>query len=200
MVQKISTTADVHERKFELSLTISQTEKLYAEANEALISPIANKIFGFPWTEHVVVGPNFVTIKKQNWVDWSILEEPLKGLLTEHFSDLNTSQVEENPEPSSPTVSAGDKGLNTPEAQTIQKLIEEQINPALANHNGYVVLHGIVGPRVYLEMGGGCQGCAMSYQTLKEGIEGAIKDVVPSIETIIDVTRHEEGENPFYAR
>ncbi len=200
MVQKISTTLDKHERKFELSLTISQTEKLYSEANQALISPIANKIFGFPWTDHVVVGPNFVTIKKQDWVDWSILEEPLKGLITEHFSELDASAVEENPEPTQPAEAKGDKSLNTPEAQTIQKLIEEHINPALANHNGYVVLHGIEGSRVYLEMGGGCQGCAMSYQTLKEGIEGAIKEVVPSIETIIDVTRHEEGENPFYAR
>lgn len=198
MVQKISTTADEHERKFELSLTISQTEKLYAEANEALISPIANKIFGFPWTEHVVVGPNYVTIKKQDWVDWSILEEPLKGLLTEHFSELDPKAVEENPEPVQSNTTIGDKSLNTPEAQTIQKLIEEHINPALANHNGYVVLHGLKGSRVYLEMGGGCQGCAMSYQTLKEGIEGAIKEVVPSIETIIDITRHEEGENPFY--
>jgi Fe/S biogenesis protein NfuA len=88
--------------------------------------------------------------------------------------------------------------LDSPEAQKISQLIEEQINPALAAHSGYVVLHSVENNQVFLEMGGGCQGCAMSYQTMKEGIEGAIKEVVPSIQQVIDVTNHAMGDNPFY--
>jgi Fe-S cluster biogenesis protein NfuA len=48
-------------------------------------------------------------------------------------------------------------------------------------------------------MGGGCQGCAVSAVTLRQGIERAIRQAAPEIEQIIDITAHEEGENPYYA-
>jgi Fe-S cluster biogenesis protein NfuA len=182
-------------REFRIAMTISASTRVYTDANEAVLSPIASKLFGFPWTDSVEVGPNFVKVKKQDWVEWSMLEQPLVGLIEEHFTDKkDAANIEENPQPKAPET----KNLNSPEAQQIQQLIEEQINPALADHGGYVVLHEVKGSDVYLEMGGGCQGCAMSYQTLKEGIEGAIKSTVPTIQQVIDVTRHEEGANPYY--
>ena len=52
---------------------------------------------------------------------------------------------------------------------------------------------------VFLEMGGGCQGCAASQATLRHGIESAIRRVVPQVREVIDVTDHESGENPYYA-
>ena len=48
-------------------------------------------------------------------------------------------------------------------------------------------------------MGGGCQGCAVSAMTLRQGIERAIKDNVPEVTDVIDVTDHDAGENPFYS-
>lgn len=190
---KVLATENEHERKFELALTISQREKTYTDSTEALSSPMASKIFGFPWTDQITVGTNFITVRKQDWVEWSVLEEPLKGIVSEHFSALS-EPIEENPEMDT----AKGPSLDSPEAKTIQTLIEEQINPALASHGGFVVLHSVEGDKVFMEMGGGCQGCAMSYQTLKEGIEGAIKEAVPSISTVIDVTNHAAGDNPFY--
>lgn len=192
LVQNIENSSEAS-RRFILQSAISQREKTYTDSTEAMGSPIASKIFGFPWTESVTVGAQFVEIKKQDWVEWSVLEEPLKGLIEEHFADAENG-VEENPE--APTAKAST--LDTPEAKTIQKLIEDQINPALAAHSGYVVLHSVENDQVFLEMGGGCQGCAMSYQTMKEGIEGAIKEVVPSIKEVVDVTNHAQGDNPFY--
>lgn len=181
------------ERKFILGKQISKREKNYSESKQALSSPIANKIFGFPWTESITVGTDFVTITKQDWVDWEVLEEPLKGLIEEHFTD-KTGDIEENPE----MENKNSPKLDSTEAQKIQTLIENEINPSLASHGGYVVLHSVENDTVYLEMGGGCQGCAMSYMTLKEGIESAIQSVVPSIKQVIDVTDHSQGDNPFY--
>lgn len=188
-------TENEQERKFLLDLTISAREKKYADSTQALASPVANKIFGFPWTESITVGNNFVTVTKQDWVDWDVLEEPLSGLIQEHFSKADT-KWEENPEMENKSTAK----LDSQEAKTIQTLIENEINPSLASHGGYVTLHSVENNNVYLEMGGGCQGCAMSYMTLKEGIEGAIKSVVPSIEQVIDVTNHEEGAQPFYEK
>jgi Fe-S cluster biogenesis protein NfuA len=182
-----------HSKAFQLSQIISQTEKVYSDSTEAMQSPIASKIFGFPWTAQIKVAPEFVEITKQDWVEWVVLEEPLKGLIEEHFKGAQ-EPIEENPE----LKPAAHKGLETPEAQQIIQLLEHQINPALASHGGYVTLHGVENNQVYLEMGGGCQGCAMSYQTMKEGIETAIKEHVPNITQVVDVTNHAQGENPFY--
>ena len=190
-VQNIENSSEAS-RRFILQNAISQREMTYTDSTEAMASPIASKLFGFPWTETVTVGTQFVEIRKQDWVEWSVLEEPLKGLIEEHFADSEAS--EENPEPPK----AEKNTLETPEAKTIQQLIEDQINPALAAHGGYVVLHSVENDQVFLEMGGGCQGCAMSYQTMKEGIEGAIKEVVPSVKEVVDVTNHSMGDNPFY--
>ena len=190
---EILKTEKEHERKFLLDFKISVREKKYEDSTQALSSPVASKIFGFPWTESITVGSNFVSVVKQDWVDWEVLEEPLSGLIKEHFEDKK-DDIEENPEMENKSVSK----LESPEAEKIQKLIENEINPSLASHGGFVTLHSVENNNVYLEMGGGCQGCSMSYMTLKEGIEGAIKSVVPSIQQVIDVTNHSEGATPFY--
>lgn len=87
-------------RKFTFDQTISKTEVEYPTSIAAERSPLANKIFGFPWTEQVTVGQDFVTVKKQDWVDWEMLAEPLAGLIKEHFDMLKNDGVqdfEENP-------------------------------------------------------------------------------------------------------
>ena len=50
----------------------------------------------------------------------------------------------------------------------------------------------------YLRLSGGCQGCAMSRMTLTQGIEVALRDEVPEVVRVVDVTDHGGGENPYY--
>ena len=213
---QISKIQGENQRKFEFSIPISVREQTYMDSTQARISPVASKIFGFPWADSVTVGPRWVMVTKQDWVDWEVLEEPLKTILEEHFSDRKGA-IEENPginqkagepqplEPSSngvdnkiPQQDGETFGLDSPDAKSIQKLMEEEINPALASHGGYVTLHSVKGDQAFIEMGGGCQGCAMSYMTLKEGIEEAIKESVPGIKQVVDVTDHSGGENPYF--
>ncbi|MBL4908166.1 MAG: NifU family protein [Sneathiella sp.] len=93
----------------------------------------------------------------------------------------------------------GDRpGLNTPEAETIRVLLETRINPAIAAHGGVINLIDIQGEIAYVEMAGGCQGCGMADATLKQGVEVEIKKAVPAIETVLDVTDHAGGANPYY--
>ena len=80
----------------------------------------------------------------------------------------------------------------------VQQLLDGQINPALAMHGGMAELVGVEGQNVLVRMGGGCQGCSMSMLTLREGITAMIKDALPEVEEVIDVTDHDAGENPFY--
>jgi Fe/S biogenesis protein NfuA len=81
----------------------------------------------------------------------------------------------------------------------VQQLLDQTVNPALAAHGGFVSLAGVEETRVFLSMGGGCQGCTMSQATMVEGVTTAIHDAIPEVTDVIDVTDHAAGENPFYA-
>ena len=83
-------------------------------------------------------------------------------------------------------------------AEKVVKVIDEEINPGIASHGGFVSLVDIKGNDVIIQMGGGCQGCGMANVTLKDGIEVALKNAIPEIGAIYDVTDHADGKNPYY--
>jgi Fe/S biogenesis protein NfuA len=84
-------------------------------------------------------------------------------------------------------------------AEKVVKVIDEEINPGIASHGGYVTLVDVKGTDVIIQMGGGCQGCGMANVTLKDGIEVALKKALPEITGVFDVTDHASGKNPYYA-
>jgi Fe/S biogenesis protein NfuA len=82
--------------------------------------------------------------------------------------------------------------------EKVRQLLDAQVNPAIAAHGGVATLVKVEGTAAYVTMGGGCQGCAMSAMTLRDGIQSAILANIPEITEVIDTTDHNEGENPFY--
>jgi Fe/S biogenesis protein NfuA len=82
--------------------------------------------------------------------------------------------------------------------EQIQQVLDQAINPALASHGGYASLVGVDGTKAIVTMGGGCQGCAASAMTLRDGITKMLKDALPQLTEVIDATDHTAGENPFY--
>lgn len=88
--------------------------------------------------------------------------------------------------------------LSGPLADRVQSVIDEVINPGIAAHGGFVEMVDVSEDTLYLRMGGGCQGCAASAATLRQGIERMVRQEVPQIENIIDVTDHTAGANPYY--
>jgi len=92
----------------------------------------------------------------------------------------------------------GSEPLEGPVAERVEQVIEEQVNPAVAQHGGQVSLVDVRDDTVYVRMGGGCQGCGMANVTLTQGIERMITEAVPEIENIQDVTDHASGSDPYY--
>jgi Fe/S biogenesis protein NfuA len=80
----------------------------------------------------------------------------------------------------------------------VQEIIDTMINPAVAGHGGWVELIDVQDNRVYLQMGGGCQGCGAADITLKAGIERLLKEEIPEIAEVLDTTDHAAGTNPYY--
>jgi Fe/S biogenesis protein NfuA len=91
-------------------------------------------------------------------------------------------------------------------AERIEQLLQQQINPALAAHGGFASLVEVIdgdgpdgaGAKAVVTMGGGCQGCAVSAVTLREGIQKSILEHIPEVVEVLDATDHDAGANPFY--
>ena len=90
-------------------------------------------------------------------------------------------------------------GLETPEGQKIRQVLDERINPSIASHGGHISLIDVKDDRAYVRLEGGCQGCGMADVTLKQGVEVEIKNAVPEIIAVLDVTDHAGGSNPYYS-
>lgn len=83
-------------------------------------------------------------------------------------------------------------------AQQVLQVLEQQVNPAISAHGGRADLVAVEEGAAYLRLSGGCQGCGMATVTLGQGIEVAIKDNVPEIHRVVDVTDHASGTNPYF--
>lgn len=84
-------------------------------------------------------------------------------------------------------------------ADRVKQVLEHRVNPAVASHGGRISLVDVDGGDVYLELGGGCQGCGMARVTLKQGVEKMLREAIPDIGEIHDVTDHAAGTDPYYA-
>jgi Fe/S biogenesis protein NfuA len=103
------------------------------------------------------------------------------------------------PAPASPAIGANaDVDLTGPLAQRVQDIVENQVNPAISSHGGRAELVAVEEPIAYVRLHGGCQGCGMASVTLHQGIEVAIRDNIPEIHQVIDVTDHASGSNPYF--
>jgi Fe/S biogenesis protein NfuA len=85
-----------------------------------------------------------------------------------------------------------------PLSQAVQRMLDEEINPAVAGHGGYIGLLDIADGVAYVQMGGGCQGCGLAEVTLGQGVRTTILEKFPDITDVVDTTDHAQGTNPYY--
>ncbi len=105
-----------------------------------------------------------------------------------------------NPNRPDPLTSFDPVELSGTVAERVAQLLDKQVNPALAAHGGFAQLEQVVDDtKAVVTMGGGCQGCAVSALTLREGIQKSILEHVPEITEVVDTTDHDAGENPYYS-
>ncbi len=118
----------------------------------------------------------------------------LDGARVDWIETLNGSGFKvENPN----LAPIGSKPLQGPLTDRVRQAIDQFVNPGVAQHGGQVTLVEVRDKIVYVQMGGGCQGCGMASVTLSQGIERILREQVPEIEGIEDVTNHGDGQNPY---
>jgi len=169
--------------KFSLSHIVTEQGYDFESAAETHSSPLASKLFGFPWTARVYIGPDFITVTKQDWVDWEVLAEPLAGLIREHLERGEPVFV------SRPEGGTNDENENDSEiVKQIKRILNAEIRPVVAMDGGDIVFADYKEGTLSLQMKGACSGCPSSTATLKEGIETRMKELLPEIKEVISVS------------
>lgn len=155
-----------------------------------------------PEFELTLVGPDDIreSEKEVDVDDLTIVVEEgsvsrLEGATVDFVQRVNESGFEVS---LAETAKAAAPVLEGPLAERVKTVLDTEINPAIASHGGSITLVGVEDTEIYLEMGGGCQGCAMSRMTLRQGVERMVRQAVPEVSVIHDVTDHSSGENPFF--
>jgi Fe/S biogenesis protein NfuA len=85
-------------------------------------------------------------------------------------------------------------------AERIQRVLDERVNPGVAQHGGQITLVEERDGVAYVRMSGGCQGCGMARVTLRQGVEKMLREAIPELVGVQDVTDHVAGTTPFYAK
>ncbi len=191
-------TPNPNSMKFNITGIIADETEFFDDPGKTARSPLAQKLFGFPWMKAVFIGANYVTVTKQEWVDWSVLANPLSDLLAEHFERgeavlLPAHLFKEGTEGATSGIAEGathasDISENdSPEVKKIKEIIARDIRPAVAMDGGDIVFSHYENNRVYLRMQGACSGCPSSAITLKDGIETRLKEELPEIIEVIAI-------------
>lgn len=124
--------------------------------------------------------------------------ETLEGATVDYVERVNERGFEVRPA-SAPTP-APRRSADPPTgeiADRVRDVLNNQVNPAIAAHGGMISLVDVEETDVYVEMSGGCQGCALSRMTLRQGVERMLREAVPELTAVHDVTDHASGDNPY---
>ncbi len=119
---------------------------------------------------------------------------PLAGVIADMFRHYLTEVADVRFDPSLDGI--GEPGAAP--ADRVQRILDEQVNPAVSAHRGLVSLVEVKDDTAFIRFEGGCQGCAMADVTLRQGVEVMIKRQVPEIVAVVDATDHAAGTDPYF--
>lgn len=177
---------DVDICRFLVDRTVHEGSDVFTSKEETKNNQLAANLFVIPGISKVELNDNIVVVTKAGHDDWRQVGKRIGGAIRLFL----------NPPPAVP-----DGEMLPPDVlrEKIQRVLDEQINPGVASHGGYVELLDIADNNVFLRMGGGCQGCGAADVTLKMGVEKLLREEVPQIQNVFDSTDHAAGSNPYYA-
>ena len=163
----------------------------FASAEKAAGSPLAQALFALPDVAAVMISHDVVTVTRAGHGEWPDLARQVGAAIRAQMAT------------GAPLVAAAALAAMPGEDDIrarVQALLDTEINPAVGSHGGWVELLGVQQNNVFLQLGGGCQGCGMADVTLKQGIETLLRKEIPELGEVLDQTDHASGRNPYYTQ
>jgi Fe-S cluster biogenesis protein NfuA len=187
--------ADPDTCKFTVSRTVHPGGPFFFDSKDrASGSPLVERFFALPGVSYVLVAETVVTVGKDPSVAWSALKSSIGAVIRTQLL-TGVPAIFEAPR------NAGARGRTDAEVRAVvQELLDREVNRSIAAHGGKISMVDFRDGSLLIAMSGGCQGCAASQVTLRQGFEVMVRRVAPEIVDIIDTTDHAAGKKPFYHR
>ena len=141
-------------------------------------SPLAYKLLSLPWITNVFIGKDFITITKEEWVEWEPVQEPLINMIKQSL-ELEPAVIERKKE-----VLSSSQGSVV---EKIKLIIDQDIQPAVQRDGGFIQFSDFKDGKLYVELKGACSGCPSAEITLKQGIEQLIQQEIPEVQEVISI-------------
>jgi Fe-S cluster biogenesis protein NfuA len=175
--------------KFVADVMLSEGALEFLSPSQAKDAPLVRDLLGFPFVQSVFVSKNYITVRKNDTLNWDEIITQLREFITDALNS-------ETPFFTKPIASIGAEVLekvtdahpsrNFGEIeQKIISILEEYIQPAVESDGGAIALKSFADGVVTVSMKGSCSGCPSSTLTLKAGIEALLKRMVPEVETVV---------------
>jgi Fe-S cluster biogenesis protein NfuA len=148
--------------------------------NEAVHSPLAQRLFAIPSVSGVFLGGDFITVTKADG-DWQHLKPAVLGAIMDHY--LSGAPVLE----ADSEEAAGEEFFKPEDGEivsTIKELLETRVRPAVAQDGGDITFKGYRDGVLFLNMRGSCSGCPSSTATLRHGIENLMRHFIPEVREV----------------
>jgi len=157
-----------------------------ADESTAAASPLAKELFSFPFIKSVFIASNFITLTKTiDTDDWQDVIPTIKQFLKEYLENggvvVNEEELAKTKQEASNTVSVDDDDI----VKRIKELLENYVKPAVEMDGGAIQFRSYREGTVNLMLQGSCSGCPSSMITLKAGIEGMMKRMIPEVKEVI---------------
>lgn len=150
----------------------------FPSADGAAGSPLAARVFGVSGVTGVFFGQDFVTVTKDDAVEWDHIKPAILGAIMEHFQSGQPVMAGDTAVASGHAEHTGEDGEIVGQ---IKELLDTRVRPAVAQDGGDITFHGFDRGIVYLHMQGACAGCPSSTLTLKMGIENLLRHYIPEV-------------------
>jgi len=157
----------------------------FPDAETAKPSPLAVELFGFPFIKAVFIASNFITLTKTSDTDWEDVIPSIRTFLKDYLEEgkavINEEEIVVSKTDSTNEISADDDDV----VKRIKELLENYVKPAVEMDGGAIQFKSYNDGVVNLMLQGSCSGCPSSMITLKAGIEGMMKRMIPEVKEVV---------------
>lgn len=163
----------------------------FMDVKSAIVSPLAIRLMGIDGVRSVFYGPDFVTVSKQEDVEWGVIKPEIYSTLMEHFSSgqqlFRSKEDRDNAGPQDMRILDTDSET----VAMIKEILDTRVRPAIMEDGGDIEYRGFeedADAVVKIKLKGSCRGCSSSTITLKNGIERMLMHYVPEVKGVQEVS------------
>jgi len=178
-------------------ITNDKSYEILADQRVGGPSPLAEKLFAFPFINGVFISANFVTITKSEAIEWQDVVMELRDFITEALNEEGSGSVvirEEFLNQEEPTNQENQEVVENNNSKSftdfenkISEILDEYIRPAVEGDGGAIELDSYDDGVVKVILKGSCSGCPSSTMTLKHGIESLLKNMLPEVKEVVAI-------------